>query len=67
MMHKSDLSFEDIDGEAQVIWVGKALSYEESQTGSASNKLVQSFKIKNSKNILNSLIIVSISQTYMSI
>lgn len=65
-MHKSDLSFENIAGRAQVIWVG-TLSYEESPRGSASNKLAQSFKIKSSKNILNSLIIVSTSQTYISI
>lgn len=62
-MDKSDLSFENIDGKAQVI----LLSYEESQTGSVSNKLVHVFKIKNRKNILNSLIIALTSQTYTSI
>lgn len=67
MMHKSDLSFENIDGKAQEIWAGMLFLYEESQIGSVSNKLVQSFKIKNSKNILNSLIIASTNQTYIPI
>lgn len=53
MMRKSDLSFENIAGKAQVIWVGM-LFPKKSAEQDLSRILVQSFKVKNSKSILDS-------------
>lgn len=49
MMHKSDLSFENTDGKAQVMSGNTLFFYEESLTGSVSNKLVNPLRLKIAK------------------